>query len=291
MRAVGLCLLAGLLFGCTTLPVREFPPAAPSSRAASPELFSHADWASFLARHVDQRGRLDYAAAATDRADLDRYISAVAARSPDTSPGAFPDREHRLAYWLNAYNAWVVQAVLAHYPIQSVRDVRPRLVHRLLPKGTGFFVLQRIHLGGERTSLYYLENQVVRRRFGDPRIHFALNCASGGCPRLPRVPFEAEGLDETLDRETRYFVSEERNVQVDLAARSVFLSSIFKWYTKDFEAPSKSAGQDSSSHPLLTYVERYAAPELSARLDACADCRIEWIPYDWSLNDHAHGRP
>jgi hypothetical protein len=227
MRAVGLCLVAGLLFGCTTLPVRHLPPATSPSTEPSSQLFCHADWATFLARHVDHRGRLNYSAAATDRADLDRYISAVAARSPDTSPASFPDREHRLSYWLNAYSAWVMQAVLAHYPIRSVRDVRPSLVHRLLPKGTGFFLLQRIRLGGQRTSLYYLENQIVRKRFGEPRIHFALNCASGGCPRLPTGPFEAEGLDDTLNRETRYFVSEKRNVRADLEARTVQLSSIF----------------------------------------------------------------
>ncbi len=171
----------------------------------------------------------------------------------------------------------MIHTVLTHYPIGGVREVRPVGLHLLFPKGTGFFVLQRITLGGHRTSLYFLENQVIRKRFADPRVHFALNCASLGCPRLPAVAFSGEALEAELEAESRRFMAEARNLQIDLEERVVHLSSIFKWYEEDFS--SRRGG-------LLDYVARYSSPEQSARLQACRSCEIAWIPYDWTLNDN-----
>lgn len=256
-------------------PVRASPPLAATG-------FSHAELDRVVARFVDASGRVDYPALAANRADLDRYYARLAAASPDSHPELFPDDRGRLAYWINAYNAAAIETVLHHYPIDSVRDVRSPALF-FLPRLAGFFLLQRIELGGRKTSLYALENSVVRKRFAEPRVHFALNCASGGCPRLPREAFRAEDLDAQLDRETRLFVAESRNVHIDSISQRISLSSIFRWYEKDFLAVLPAEGPQN----LMAYIEPFLGTEQRRELSWCADCRIEFVPYDWSLNAQA----
>ena len=154
-----------------------------------------------------------------------------------------------------------------------MKDGLARTVAPVLPDGAGFFFFQRITLGGRKTSLYALENTIVRGRFDEPRIHFALNCASIGCPRLPAEAFVPERLEAQLARETARFLAEPRNVTVDAAAGELRLSSIFDWYVEDFP-PS-----------LREWVHAHAAPTLRREIEACPDCRVAFVPYDWALND------
>lgn len=284
-RSAWLALVAILTSGCATVSA----PSDPPSGAIPP--FVHDDFDAFLSRHVDEAGRVDYVAAQGDRDDLARYLSSVARGSPDNAPGAFPTEADRLAYWLNAYNAWTISLVLDRYPVGSVHEIQTgfsRILAPILPDGAGFFLFQRIELGRARTSLYALENSVVRARFDEPRIHFALNCASGGCPRLPRTAFRGESLESELARETRRFLAEERNASVDADRRVVRLSSIFDWYAADF------TGWMERNHPdepatLIGWVTRHSIGEGEGErrdgLLECADCRLEFVPYDWDLND------
>ena len=268
VRWIALGLL--MVVGCARSPVPEVGPAASA--------FRHDDFDRFLARHVDTLGRIDYQRAREDRADLDRYLEALAGASPDRAPARFPGQAARLAYWLNAYNASVIDLVLDHYPIGSVRDVRPPVLLRFLPRGAGFFFLERVELGGRRISLYTLENRVIRKRFSDPRIHFALNCASASCPRLPAEAFRPAQLEDQLRREAARFLAEPRNVRIDLEARRISLSSIFDWYRGDFERSAKDRS-------LRGYLAEALAPELAGTLARCDDCGLDFVPYDWSLND------
>jgi hypothetical protein len=180
-----------------------------------PQTFSHEDFDRVLYRFVDDQGRVDYAALKRDARDLERYYLFLSAYSPDSHPALFPTESSKLAYWLNAYNAAVIKTVLTYYPLSSVGDIKPPLLLFFLPQQSGFFLFQRATFGGSTTSLYFLEHWVIRRRFADPRVHFALNCASRGCPRLPRQAFTAEHLDEQLDHETRKFLAEERNFTIN----------------------------------------------------------------------------
>jgi hypothetical protein len=252
--------------------------AAAPGGAAEPASFSHAEFDGFLRRHVDAGGRVDYAAARTDRADLDRYLARLWADSPDSRPERFPTADDRLAYWINAYNAAVIAAVLDHYPIASVREVPPPRGLFFLPGGFAFFAFQGIVLGGRELSLRELEHEVIRGRFDEPRVHFALNCASRGCPRLPAAAFSAERLDAELAREALFFVREPRNVRADAAARVLHLSQIFEWYEEDF------VGRPGGPAALPEYIASLLPPGEAQALRACAACRIEFIPYDWRLN-------
>ncbi len=275
--------LAVLLVACATV-----GPPAPSSPPVGAG-FSHADFEAFLRRHVDEEGRLDYAAVASDRTDLDRYLTQLAGVSPDSDPERFPTDRDRLAYWLNAYNASVISLVLAHYPIASVMDVRPPLPFRFLPSGAGFFVFHRVMLGGRRVTLYGLEHRIIRRRFQDPRIHFALNCASRGCPRLPATAFSSTALEKQLESESRSFVADEQNARVDAQARTLYLSSIFDWFEEDF-THWLAEHRPGVKRSLRSYVLLYASESKGASIRECSDCRLAFVPYDWALNDQRERR-
>ena len=203
--------LMGMMAGCTTIsPTPEGPLSV-----SPPETFSHAVLDQVLRQVVDENGRVDYAALAGNTGDLERYYRLLATYSPDSHPQMFPTSRDRLAYWINAYNSATIKTVLNYYPIASVVDVRPPMVFFFMPEKSGFFLFQRQILGGREISLYGLENGIVRRRFIDPRYHFALNCASNSCPRLPAEAFEAQNLETQLERETRKFLSDERNFKID----------------------------------------------------------------------------
>ncbi|MDE2069231.1 MAG: DUF547 domain-containing protein [Bradyrhizobium sp.] len=227
-----------------------------------------AEWTQVLQGHVDAKGRVDFSGLAGDRTGLEDVVKLVAAVDPVSTPALFPTVEARLAYYIDAYNALAMYGVLdAGVPEQFGWLGRLR-----------FFYLRKFVVGGRSISLYSLENDIIRP-MGDPRVHFALNCMSVSCPRLPRTAFTPGGLDRELDAAAREFVGEDRNVHVDREARMVTLSAIFDFYTKDFLAKAPS---------LIDYVNQYRA-NLVPR-----DYKVMFADYDWTINDRSrvgHGAP
>lgn len=252
-------LLLLALAGCAS----EVPIAPAKEPVREAGGFPHALWTKVLKKH-SRDGFLDYAAIKADSAELDAYLAHVAKDSPESNPEAFPKREDRFAYAINAYNAYVVKGVIDHYPCDSVKSIGA------LP--FDFFKKLEYPFGGKLYSLEAWETK-ARGEFNEPRIHFVFNCASLGCPRLPGEAFEAGRLEEQLARETKAFVMDERNVKVE--AGVVTLSSIFKWYRKDFFAWQEARGEPQD---LLAYI-RAAGRDVPAGKDH------EWAEYDWSLND------
>jgi hypothetical protein len=221
-------------------------------------------WARVLAKIVNERGEVDFHALAHDRTDLDTFLDYVAHVSPRTAPESFSSKEAKLAYYLNAYNALAMFNVIdSGMPTSLTGLTKVR-----------FFGFKRFPIGGERMSLYSLENDVIRP-FSDVRVHFALNCMSVGCPRLPREPFRADRLNQQLDRETRQFFSETRNLQVLPDQRLVRVSSILKFYTEDFLAKDRT---------LIAYINEYANTKVPD------DFRVEFIDYDWTVNSQRRQR-
>lgn len=271
--------LAVLATGCTT--IRPAPLAGGSVIVRRP--FSHEELLPVLRDFVDERGFVNYAGLAAEPMGLNRYYFLLSKYSPDNDRSLFPTERDRLAYWINAYNASVLKAVIAHEPIDSVRDVRPPFLLSFLPEEAGFFVFQRVTLGRRRVSLYSLENRILRRRFGDPRVHFAINCASVGCSRLRRAPYTAVDLEVQLDEAAREFVADERNVRIDHDERVLYLSSIFDWFRKDFTR--WLATRLPQHEPTLAYyVALYSSPERRGELERAASYEVRFLPYDWRLN-------
>ncbi len=273
VRSAPIVALAFVVAACTT--IRPDPRLAVDTA----DTFSHDAFDRVLREHVDSQGLVDYGGLVDDPADLDLYYRQIASISPDNRPDRFGNDTERLTYWLNAYNASVMKAVIEAYPISEVGDVGFPFWK------IGFFVQQKIVLGGESMSLYHLENAVVRDRFRDPRIHFALNCASASCPRLPDRAFQPAMLEQRLEEETHRFINETRNVRVDHAERILHLSSIFDWYETDFTV--WPAQELPPSPTLIDYIRLYADTELKEDLARAREYEVRFNPYDWSLNDRA----
>lgn len=221
-------------------------------------------WARVLTKFVNARGEVDFHALAHDRTDLDKFLDYVAQVSPRLAPELFSSKEAKLAYYLNAYNALAMINVIDFAIPTSLTGLNK----------LRFFGFKHFPVGGDRLSLYALENDVIRP-FGDERVHFALNCMSVGCPRLPREPFRADRLNQQLDGETRQFFSETRNLQVLPDHRLVRVSSILKFYPEDFLAKSPT---------LIAYINQYASVKIPE------DYQIEFIDYDWTVNSQRRQR-
>jgi hypothetical protein len=266
-----------LLTSCTTTspqrPDAERPSdeMTESATASEAPVYTPETFLSLVRKYtVDGGEKVDYEAWKASPADLrllDEQVTMIARISPDSHPDRFSSRSAARSYWINSYNTLVLHAVLEYWPLDSVRDVKLSLSSRVVP-GKGFFYDRKVVVGGEKTNLYRLEKQVLRTQ-KDPRLHFALNCASESCPVLR--PWE--WTDEQLDDAAREFVNRPENVEI--ADGRLYLSSIFKWYRKDFPAE------------IHDYLAQYAEPRLRDRLEVAVerDYPVEYRSYDWSLND------
>ncbi len=218
-----------------------------------------------LAQYVTPEGRVDYEALQGDGAfcqDMKRM--AMGNNPPPVT------RDGQLAFLINAYNAAVLCAVVEDLTAEPAATTRG---NGGLWRKLRFFVLRRFPIGGRKMSLWSLENRI--RKFGDPRIHFALVCASNSCPALRDGLYAADRLDADLDAAATLFINSPRGVVLDRSTRTLSLSQIFRWYARDFDP----AGG------VLSFIAKYLPPEDAAFLREHRDSlRIEYMPYDWGLN-------
>lgn len=251
----------GLLAGLAPLPL-----AAPALAEGRPELDVAAwldAWEAVLRRRVDAMGRVDFAGLAAAPGPLPEVTRFIATADPRSRPELFPGPAHRLSYYLNAYNALAMGGIVARGIPESLG----------LAGRYGFFVNTSFQVGGRGISLKALEDEVIRP-LGEERVHFALNCMVRGCPRLPREAFRPERLEAQLAAAAREFCSSGYQVRPDPASRSVFVSQIFEFYTKDFLARAPS---------LPAYIDRWRPQPLPA------GATLRFFPYDWTVNRQPGG--
>ena len=233
---------------------------------ATPERFPYELWEKVLREFVDARGRVDYERLKGNRADLDLFVAHLNRYSPKSHPALFPTREDKLAYYLNAFNTSTFLLVLARHPIKNIYDMR-----------TEFFVGTVFVLGGEKYTLNSLET-MLRESFAEPRVHFVLNCAARGDPRLSQETITPQNAEAFLESAARYYLSEARNVRL-IDEKTVALSSMFDLYGSDFLESLERSGENKPS--LLTYINRYREEKLPE------GARVKFVPYDWVPNDQA----
>jgi len=227
--------------------------ALPALAAAKP---NYADYARLLDDYVVD-GQVRYEAWSKTELDLD-ILDNVLARFAEVDPAALASDE-RKAFYINLYNAAMVRAVLDAWPVDSVADIGPEKF--------SVFKQPFIELQGDRLSLDDVEKGILLETFDDPRIHFAVNCASASCPPLIDEPYRGEGLDALLDERTRAFARSRRAARVDRENGEIRYSALFKWYPDDFGVDNPAA-----------YLNRYRDDALPL------DYTVAWIPYDWSVN-------
>lgn len=219
-----------------------------------------------LKKHVRHDGTVDYAGVKADSPRLSRFINQLASVSPDSHPQLFPKREARLAYWINAYNASVLHAFSKDYPEKRLR------LKGILGKAQ-FFYRQKHTFGGARRSLDDIETNSMRRGRKEPRIHFAIVCASASCPWLSREAYLPEKLEQQLEAQARRYFEQDRNFRLDINRNEVWLPRIFDWFRGDF-------GRDGE---VLAFVARYRPKETEQLKQR--RWKIRYFPYDWSPND------
>jgi hypothetical protein len=238
----------------------------------SGQTFDHAPWERILQASVNELGEVDYARLKANPQPLAEYVAKLAATSPENQPALFPTREDALAYWINAYNALTTYGVARGYPVKSVKD---------LGFLYGFFRRDDYVLGGRKLSLMTLENEIIRKRYAEPRIHFAIVCASLSCPKLSRTAYTAANLNAQLEFQTRQYFRERRNLAVDSKANRVTLAAILDWYKEDFE---RFTGR-SAPLALLEYAKRYAGAAQQREIEGLRAPKVAFRDYDWAIND------
>ena len=238
--------------------------AAGPLRAEEPAFdHTHAAFTQVLKSAVKNE-RVDYAALKKNPDPLGAYIETLGA----VSEGTFNDwsKSQRLAFLINLYNASTIKLVIDYYPVKSIKDI-----------GTIFkgpWSQSVVPLFGEKVTLDHIEHDIIRKKYGEPRAHFALVCASVGCPPLRIEAYDADRLSEQLADQGRIFFATSSKNRVDSKAGVLYLSPIFKWFSADF---TDYAGS----------VEKFVAPyfgETDRKAIRSGDLKIKYTEYDWSLN-------
>ena len=243
--------------GCSTVP-ESYSPARP----LAPGVFSHQSFDQVLHAHVLD-GVVDYPAILLDPR-FAPYLEALDRVDPNRLPN-----DERLAFWINAYNAYAIKGILDGYsPGTWVGRYR-------------YFIGRTYRVGGAALNLYDLERDILIAQFHDPRMHFAIVCASASCPRLQPRAYTGAELNQQLEQGAREFINDPSRNRFDRANRVAYLSKIFDWFTDDFNAQAGS---------LQQYVARYISDPLLAKDLATGSYRIEFLDYDWSLNGPAPKR-
>jgi hypothetical protein len=193
-----------------------------------------------------------------DKAELDGYLKTLSDNAPQTSWSA----NEQKAYWINAYNAFTVALILKHYPVKSIKDIGGKIYKVNTPWDIKF-----ITIGGKKYDLNNIEHGILRKKFDDPRIHFALVCASISCPRLRNEAYTAAQLNTQLEDDGRNFLNDKSKNKI--SAQKAELSKYFSWYKGDF----------TKNGSLADFINKYSVTKINT------DTKIGSVDYNWNLNE------
>lgn len=230
--------------------------AAPPAGAGA--AVDHGIFAELLARHVAE-GVVSYAGFKADEARLDQYLKVLEQVEPRRL-----GRDEQFAFYINAYNAWTIKLILTGYPgVASIKDL-----------GSLFqspWKRAIVRIDGGLSTLDHIEHDILRPRFQDPRVHFAVNCASKSCPPLLNEPYRGDVLDAQLTRVTADFLNQPAHSRLE--GDRLWVSAIFKWFAEDF------------NNDVLGFYRKYARGDLKQKLEAVRGrIEVRYMDYDWSLN-------
>lgn len=209
----------------------------------------HDTWDAILKKHVDKNGVVDYQGIAAD-SNFNRYIGML---QKVKGAGSY-SRDNALAYWINVYNAFTVKLILDNWPVKSIKDIPNAWDQKFIQLPTGSY------------SLNQIENEVIRKEFNEPRIHFALVCAAVSCPKLHNRAITDVNLEATLEQLTKDFLN--NKMHNDVKETSLMISEIFKWYASDFEP----------SGGIRAFTKKYTG------INVNKVAAIDYKPYNWELN-------
>lgn len=223
-------------------------------------MVDHSLFSTVLRKYVSEEGGwVDYEGLSGDHAGLDAYIASLA-----DAPFDRFGRDAKLALLINAYNAFTLRLILDHYPVESIKNI---------PSNERWDAV-RWNVGGRILSLNQIEHQEIRPNFREPRVHFALVCAAVGCPPLRHEAYVAKRLEEQLTEQSRYAHEHDRWFQYEPETNVLWLTSLYSWYSSDFDQVSESVGQFAAGYSQL----------LKTSLENGGRPKVKFLDYDWSLN-------
>ncbi len=214
------------------------------------EAFDHSTFNALLQKHVSSQGNVNYNSFKTDKTNLQNYIASLGENMPNKSWA----KEDKIVYWINAYNAMTIDLILRNPSVKSIKEIKDPWDQRLWKLADKWYNLNQI------------EHDILRK-MNEPRIHFAIVCASVSCPKLQNTAFTASDLEIQLTNATKEFLSD--SSKNNLSKNSIKLSKIFKWFAKDFK----------QNQSLVDFLNKYSDIEISQNASK------NYMDYNWNLND------
>ncbi len=219
---------------------------------------SHEIWTELLQKYVVD-GQVNYKGFAEDKVRFDEYLNLLNTHHPNNKNWS---KDEQLAYWINAYNAYTVELIVDNYPVESIKDIK-----KGLPFLNSVWDIEFIEIEGNTYDLNHIEHQILRKDFDEPRIHFAIVCASISCPNLSNEAFTASKIDHQLSTQAHAFINDK--TKNNISPNEAQLSKIFSWFKSDF----------TKKTTLLEYINQYSDRQASS------DAKVSYLDYDWGLNE------
>tara|TARA_R110002153_G_scaffold240661_6_gene395418 strand:+ start:2127 stop:2849 length:723 start_codon:yes stop_codon:yes gene_type:complete len=207
-----------------------------------------------LQKHVTKDGIVDYKSFKNDEAKLDSFISYLEKTSPDNS---WSENKQK-AFWINAYNAYTIKIILENYPLKSILDIKQ--------DDKTAWKIPFAKIGGKTYTLDFIEHEILRKNFSDPKIHVGVNCASGSCPKLGNLAFTEENIEAELTRLMKDFINDASRNKI--SEKKIQISEIFNWFKEDF----------TKNGSIIDFLNNYSETEISPK------AKISYLKYNWTLN-------
>ena len=214
---------------------------------------------------MSKDGKVNYNALRANSESLNDFLFFIENNSPINKPNLFKTKNEKKAYWINVYNALTIKIIIDN-PNKNILDIH--LIGH-------FIFLKKFIIGGDKYSLYDIENKILRKKYFDPRIHFAINCASNSCPILQNNIYYADSLDSQLNDNTLKFINDTKNVFIDIENNIIFLNKIFKWYEKDFNKDFVNVNE---------FIYYHMIDKKKFNKNDFLKFKLEYNNYDWNLN-------
>ncbi len=215
----------------------------------------HKTWDDLTRKHISSSGKVNYAGFKADNDEIVKYIKELQSYHKDLNSWG---KNKRLAYWINVYNVVTVKLIVDNYPVKSIKDLH----------GGKPWDQKLINLGGTTYTLNVIENKIIRPKFNEPRIHFAVNCAANSCPKILNRAWTEDNIQRYLTKQTKAFIA--NTSQNTIGENEVVLSNIFNWYKADF---------GTSDENVIKFINKYSDTEVKS------DATVTYNDYDWSLNN------
>jgi hypothetical protein len=217
-------------------------------------------YADLLLKYTGEDGNLNYKGFISEKEKFEQYLHYLSNNPPKKNSGI----NERMAYWINAYNAFTIKLIIDNYPLESITDLHPFFY---IPGFNTVWQEEFFKIGGEDFDLDRIEHDILRKEFNEPRIHFAINCASKSCPKLRNEPYTAEKLEEQLESQCIEFLKDKSKNRI--SEDELYLSRIFSWFSDDF-------GDEEGIKEFI---------RIHLKMNVSQGAKVSYLSYDWSLNE------